>query len=293
MALKKKTAVVVGNFDGIHLGHLYLLSRLKEEAKKRNLQPLVVSFEPHPVKVLKKSENFCLLSGAEEKREIIGKQLGLDLEILPFTYQLAQTKPEEFIEKILLQKFSAALIIAGYDWRFGKGASGDIKLLKELASRHGCEVIQEKPYRVGGKIVSSSLIRELLKKTRLKEATLYLGHPYWIKRKIQKGRGFASKLGFPTLNFHEVDDLCLPNGVYAVYCDGYPAVANLGYAPTLKGEQRLLEVHILQDGFSISSQPRISFQHFLREEMAFKSVYQLVNQIKKDIQRAKNLLLTD
>jgi riboflavin kinase/FMN adenylyltransferase len=292
MALRE-TAVAVGNFDGIHLGHLHLLETLREEAFKRHLKPLAVTFEPHPAVVLKREKDFCLLSTAEEKKEILENQLGIKCEILPFTEGFSQMSPEEFVENILLERFKAKLIVVGYDWRFGRGAKGDIETVKEICKKRNCEVLKVKPYTAGGKIVSSSLIRALLREARLKEASLFLGHPYWIRRRVVKGRGLGSKLGVPTLNFKGVENLCLPNGVYVVCIDGHPGVANLGCAPTFGGKERTLEVHILRDFFDVSTYPRIVFKRYLRPERAFKSAEELLKRIKEDIKHARETFLED
>ena len=290
----RKTAVAVGNFDGVHLGHIHLINTLKREAIKRDLTPLVVTFEPHPASVLKKNGSFCRISTSREKREIIENQLGVKVEVIPFTEEFANTPPEEFIEGYLIERFGAALIAVGYDWRFGKGASGDIEVVKRVCSTKGCKVVSVPPYRVGGKAVKSSLVRELLRKARFPEAELYLGHPYWVKRPVVPGKGLGKKLGFPTLNIEEgIEELCLPNGVYAVCCDGHPAVANLGYAPTFKGDKRVLEVHILRDSFEVSKTPRVVFKRFIRPERGFKVVEELIERVKRDIELAKEILTTD
>jgi len=287
------TAITVGNFDGIHLGHIHLIQNLKEIAHNLGLKPLVVTFEPHPVEVLSPlNKFFCKLSTAEEKRELIEKQLGVEVEIIPFTKKFSQISPEEFLEKYLLKRFKAKAIVVGYDWKFGKNAVGNFLTLKNFCLSKNCIVKRIEPYKVADQIVSSSLIREKLKKAQLKEASNYLGHYYWISRKIVKGKGLGKKIGFPTLNFKEVEKLCLPNGVYAVYCNGYPAIANLGFAPTLKGYEKTLEVHILKEKFTICNKPRIVFIKYLRSEKAFKTVKELIKQIEKDIELAKNILLS-
>jgi len=258
------------------------------------LTPLVVTFDPHPAAVLKKNGRFCQLSTAGEKREIIERQLGVKVQVLPFTEEFAKTDPERFIENYLLSRYGASLIAVGYDWRFGRDASGDLSVVKGICSRKGCEVISVPPYRVGGKIVSSSLVRELLKEARLKEASLYLGRPYWVKRAVVPGKGLGKKLGFPTLNIEEgIEKLCLPDGVYAVCCDGHPAVANLGYAPTFGGNKRVLEVHILRDSFEVSKTPRVVFKKYIRPERGFKVVEELIERIKRDIELAKEVLTAD
>jgi len=287
-----ETALTVGNFDGVHLGHIHLIKNLQKVAKKYNLKPLVITFEPHPVEVLSPNNRFfCELSTAKEKREIIENQLGVEVKVLPFDREFAKLQPEEFLQKYLLETFKAKVILVGYDWKFGKNAAGSYLTVAKFCAYHGCKAKRIEPYKVGGEIVSSSLIRNLLKKGLLKEASLYLGHPYWIRRKVVKGKGIGGKIGFPTLNFENVEKLCLPNGVYAVYCDGYPAVANLGYAPTLKGTKRTLEVHILSPGFTVSNEPKIVFVKFLRPERAFKTVKELVERIKRDIKEAKETFL--
>jgi len=285
-------AVAVGNFDGVHLGHIHLINTLVKEAKRENLQPLVITFEPHPVEVLQPFNRlFCKLSTGWEKKYIIEHNLGVKTEVLPFTEEFANTPPEVFVEEFLINRYGAKLIVVGYDWRFGKNASGNVETVKKICSRKGCKVVEVSPLRVGGKIVSSTLIRQILRRGNLKEASLYLGHPYFIARIPVKGRGLGRKIGFPTLNFEGVENLCLPNGVYAVLCDGNPAVANLGYAPTLKGDKRRLEVHLLEGRFKLSAQPLIVFQKFLRPEKVFKDVVQLKEQIKKDIEEAKKVFL--
>ncbi len=277
------TAITVGNFDGVHLGHVHLVRRLKEEAARRNLKPLVITFDPHPIEVLQpRNRFFCKLSTAGEKVELLRK-LGVEVEVLPFTEEFSKIPPERFLREFLLERFKAKLLVVGYDWHFGKDASGDVSLVREFCLKHRCEFAEVEPYTVGGKVVSSSLVRELLKEKRIKEAALYLGHPYWIRRRVEKGTGKGRELGFPTLNFGNVGRLCLPDGVYVVCIDGYPAVANLGYAPTLKGFKRTLEVHVLRDFFKISDRPRIVFKRFIREEVGFKTVEDLIEQIRKDV----------
>jgi riboflavin kinase/FMN adenylyltransferase len=284
------TAVAVGNFDGVHLGHIHLINTLKREAEKRSLKPLVITFDPHPIEVLQPfNKFFCKLNTGWEKRYLIEHSLGIKTELITFTEEFSQIPPEVFVEDYLINRYGAKLIIVGYDWKFGKDAKGNVNTVKKICSEKGCEVIEVEPFKVGGKIVSSTLIRELLKKGKLKEASLYLGHPYWIARVPVKGKGLGKRIGFPTLNFEGVEKLCLPNGVYAVLCDGNTAVANLGFAPTLKGDKRRLEVHLLEDKFPLTKQPFIVFKKFLRPEIVFKSAEELKKQIERDIEEAKRV----
>ena len=289
----KGVAVVVGNFDGVHLGHLHLLSILKSEAQKRGLKPLAVTFHPHPATVLQPEKHICEITSPEEKKELIEDTLGVELKIETFTEEFSKIPPQEFITDYLIERYGASLIVVGYDWHFGKDASGNYQTVKEVCKKHNCEVIKVEPYRVGGKVVSSSLVRELLKKADLKMASLYLGRCYWVRRSVTKGKGLGSKMGFPTINLGGVDKLCLPSGVYAVTVEGKPAIAYLGTAPTLKNEnERILEVHILKgDPHEVSEKPKVVFYRYLRGEFTFKNAEQLARQVKKDIEEAKKLFL--
>lgn len=287
-----QTAVVVGNFDGVHLGHIHLFKTLKEEALKRGLKPLAITFEPHPAEILKKGKDFCRITTLDEKRELIKNAFGFDVEVLTFSEEFSQISPELFIRDYLVGRFNAELIVVGYDWHFGRGAKGDFETVKRVCSELGCEAVKVEPYRLGGKVVSSSLIRGLLREARLKEASIYLGRLYWIKRRREKGLGIASELGFPTVNLGGVENLCLPNGVYSVSVEGLPAIAYLGYAPTIKKlSERVLEVHLLDDGFEEKEEVRVVFLSYIREEMVFKTAEELAERVKKDIEKAKELFL--
>ncbi len=288
-----KTAVAVGNFDGVHLGHVHLLKTLQKLAAEKNLKPLALTFEPHPLTVVNPSKAPCRLTTPDEKRVLIEKTLGVELEVLPFDEDFASLEPQEFLERYLWERFKASLIVVGYDWRFGRNAEGNISTVKEFCNRKGCKVYEVKPFKVGGKTVSSSLVRKLLREAKIKEAALYLGRPYWIERKKESGMGLASRMGFPTLNFSDVDRLCLPNGVYAVSLEGLPAIAYLGYAPTLKSlENRILEVHVLSEKFIDDGDPyRIVFHKFLRGELTFKNAEDLARTVREDIKKAERIFL--
>ncbi len=284
----KRIAATFGNFDGVHLGHLHLLNTLKVEAERRSLKPLVFTFEPHTREVLGKPLP-CRLTSLKEKRTLIEEKLGLPLEVLNFDEKLSQMGAEGFL-KLLAEDYGVELFAVGYDWHFGRGAEGDVRTLRDFCRNNRCEVVEVQPYTVGGKVVSSSLIRGLLREAKLKEASLYLGRPYWVERPIVKGRGVGRSIGFPTLNFAEVEELCLPDGVYAVLLEGLPAVANLGRAPTLKGEGRFLEVHVLDTEYYTDRKTlRITFVEFVREELTFKTVKDLVRQIEEDIAKVKQI----
>ncbi len=286
--IDEETAIVVGNFDGYHTGHRYLISKLKERARERNLKTLVLMFCPHPLKVLAPKIFMCELSSPEEKMEMLSQD-GVDYVcFIKFDREFAKVRAKDFLEEILFKRLKCRYLLVGYDWRFGYRREGEIELAREVGSKLGFEVELVKPYRKNGHIVSSTLIRRLLNEGRLKEAEEFLGRRYWIRRKVIRGEGRGSKIGFPTANLKGTENLCLKEGVYAVIVnDSMPAVANYGYRPTFGGKKKVLEVHIPDFSGDLRGKLiKVEFVKFLREERKFSSVDELKEQIKKDIQEA-------
>lgn len=285
-------ALVVGNFDGVHLGHQHLLKSLIQKAKEKNLTPSVMMFDPHPLYVLEKDYAPCLLSTIEERIDKI-KSLGIeDITIINFTKEFSQISAKDFIKNIVYEKLNTKLLIVGYDWRYGAKREGEFELAKEMGEQLGFEVIPSAPYMVNGHIVSSTLIRRLLKDGNLKDAKTYLGQDYHIKRKVIRGKSLGSKIGFPTANIENTSNMCLKEGVYAVKVeDKYLGVANYGKRPTVDNTlENILEVHILDFNKDIyDNYLNISFLGFLREEKKFESINALKSQIQEDIKKAKEL----
>ena len=291
-SLPEETALTVGNFDGIHLGHRYLINKLKEKAKEKNLKTAVLTFCPHPLKVLAPNLLLCELTDIDEKIELFG-ELGIDyLCFIRFDKEFAKIHARDFLEDILYKKLGCRYLLVGYDWRYGYKREGEIELAKEVGKKLGFEVEEAKPFKINDHIVSSTLIRRLLKEGRVEDVREYLGHYYWIKRKVVKGEGRGSKIGFPTANLQNTDNLCLKEGVYLVKVeDKHYGVANYGYRPTFGGKKKVLEVHLLNfQGNLRGKRVKVEFLKFIREEKKFSSVEELINQIKKDIETAKRYL---
>ncbi len=289
--LEENTAVIVGNFDGYHLGHRYLIERLKKRAEEKGLKTLIVTFCPHPLRVLAPKVGICELTSMEEKEEIL-KEEGLDyLCFIRFDRDFAKMPAREFLEDVLFRRLGCRYLLVGYDWRFGHRREGEIELAREVGKKLGFEVELAQPFTLNGHVVSSTLIRRLLSEGRLKEAETFLGRPYWVKRKVVRGEGRGSKIGFPTANLKDTENLCLKEGVYAVRVENrFPGVANYGYRPTFGGKKRVLEVHI--HGFSGDLRGKVikvEFLRFIREERKFGSVEELRRQIEKDLQSALEL----
>ena len=289
--IEEETAVIVGNFDGFHRGHRYLIELLKERAKGKGLKSVVVTFCPHPLRVLAPDMITCELSDIEERIELIR---GIDpdyLCFLRFDRDLAGMSARDFLREIIFERLRCRHLLVGYDWRFGRKREGEIELAREVGEELGFEVEVAEPYRVNDHVVSSTLIRRLLGEGRLEEAKRYLGRNYWIKRMVVKGEGRGSGIGFPTANLEGTDNLCLREGVYAVRVNGeMRGVANYGRRPTFGGGKRVLEVHI--PGFKgnlLGQKIMVEFLSFLREERKFASVDELKKQIEKDVQSSLEL----
>ena len=289
--LDSETALIVGNFDGFHAGHRYLIELLKMRAGEKGLKSVVVTFCPHPLKVLASEMIPCELSDIEERIELIGELNPDYLCFLRFDPELANMSARDFLREIINQRLKCRHLLVGYDWRFGRRREGEVELAREMGKELGFEVEVASPYRIGEHVVSSTLVRRLLSEGRLEEAQIYLGRRYWIRRRVVPGEGRGSKIGFPTANLEGTDNLCLREGVYAVLVDGeMRAVANYGRRPTFGGGGKVLEVHIPGfEGDLRSKKIKVEFIKFLREEKKFAGVDQLIEQIKKDVQLALEL----
>ena len=287
----KETVITVGNFDGVHLGHKSLLQRVKERAKEKKLKSLVLSFYPHPINVLSPSQAPCELTDLYERSELILQEGIEDVVFIKFDKNFATLSAEEFIREVIVQRLKCKHLVVGYDWRFGYRREGEIELAREMGKELGFEVEEVEPFRVNGHVVSSTLIRRLLHMGRLEEASIYLGRNYSIKRRVIKGDGRGSSLGFPTANLENTEDLCLKEGVYAVKVeDNFMGVANYGRRPTFDGSKKVLEVHILDfQGNLKEKHIKVEFLQFLREEKKFNNPQELIKQIEEDILRARSL----
>ncbi|GAB6078478.1 riboflavin biosynthesis protein RibF [Hydrogenobaculum acidophilum] len=289
--LEKPIALAVGNFDGVHLGHQHLLKTLVLKAKEKNLIPSVLMFDPHPLEVLEKESAPCMISTVEERKKYI-QGLGVEnIFVINFTKDFSNISARDFIKYYVYEKLNTRLLIVGYDWRYGAKREGEFELAKEMGQTLGFDVIPSEPYKVDGHIVSSTLIRRLLKEAKFDEVRKYLGRDYSIERQVIKGKGLGSKIGFPTANISNTQNMCLKEGVYAVKVNNYLGVANYGKRPTVENtNQNILEVHIIdfKDDL-VDSVLNITFLGFLREEKKFNSIEELKAQIETDIKTAKIL----
>ena len=297
----KNAVITIGNFDGVHIGHQALFHEVIEKADSIDGTSVVMTFEPHPVRVLKQNGHLPLITLYEQKVELI-ENSGIDVLIcVPFTKEFAAISAKEFVEDILLKSIGMKAIVVGKDYTFGKNREGDINLLKFYAKNLGFEVIVAdwiQASKNGLGRISSTRTRELVMAGKVDEAQKLLGRYYQLRGIVTTGRDRGGKLlGFPTANINLHDELCPKNGVYAVTVDCmgkiFQGVANIGYSPTFDDHVFSVEVHILDFDENIYGQNiRVNFVQHIRDEEKFSTISELSDQIKKDIVTARKILNT-
>jgi len=290
--------ITLGNFDGVHLGHQKIFEKVKEEALKIDGEGVVVTFEPHPLKVLSPQHCLPLITPFRKKMILIEKSGIKTVLSIEFTLAFSQISPLEFFRNILVEKIKARKIIVGYDYRFGKKRKGDAELLKKVGKLFNVEVEVVEALKIDHTIVSSSKIRELIKNGQVEEASKLLGRDYLVIGKVVEGSKRGYTLGFPTANLEISDELYPLKGVYAVNViwnhQLFHGLANIGVNPTFlpleteKEELLSLEVHILNFNHEIyGDEVQVIFKRRIRDEIRFDSPSHLINQIQKDIQWAQ------
>ena len=289
--------VTIGNFDGVHLGHQMLFSEVVNKAYNKKGTSIVVTFDPHPLQIVRPEIGIKLISSYEQKVELIS-HAGIDvLVVIPFTKEFATTSAESFVDDILIRAIGVKELVVGYDYAFGKGRQGNIEFLKEQGQIKGFPVTVVEPYYVDEMLVSSTKVRELVNEGRMLDVKKLLGRSYQIRGTVQQGKKRGGPVvGFPTANLHiSEEDLCPKHGVYVtqVVYDGkcYGGVLNIGYNPTF-GENRLsAETHIFDFNQEIyGKEIKINLLKHLRGEQKFSGPAELADQIKEDIRQAKKIL---
>jgi riboflavin kinase/FMN adenylyltransferase len=289
--------ITIGNFDGVHLGHQMIFRTLCQRAREVDGTSLVLTFDPHPLKVLAPERCPVLITPTAKKLALI-QGCGLDVIVcLPFTPTLANLTPVAFVERVLVQTIGIQEIYVGYNFAFGKGRQGSIALLQELGQHYGFLVHIVEPIAVEGRVVSSSMIRQWIQQGGVDEAALLLGRLYSISGTVVEGYQKGRELGFPTANVRSTDELLPSRGVYAVTVDWrerqYEGVANIGFNPTFGRTQLSVEIHLFDFAEQLYGETvEVSFVKKIRDERAFPSVADLVKQIGRDVETAHTLLAT-
>jgi len=292
----ENAVVTTGNFDGVHIGHQALFRQVIEKAASIEGTSVVITFEPHPIRVINSNKHFPLITLYDQKIELIG-ETGVDtLVCVPFTGEFAATPARSFVKDVLLDLIGMKAIVVGQDYSFGRKREGDVALLREMSATLDFEVIISKWIALEGHRISSTEIRNLVREGNVEVAGKLLGRHYQVRGTVAHGRDRGGRLlGFPTANLTLYDELCPKTGVYAVTVehDGsiYKGVANIGYSPTFQNGQFGVEAHIFDFDKAIYDQPiRLNFVHRLRDEKKFSGPESLAEQIKQDSERARELL---
>jgi riboflavin kinase/FMN adenylyltransferase len=291
----KQPVLALGNFDGLHRGHRKILDRLQRVAQERRATSVVMTFDPHPPRIVRPDKAPPLLMTKAQKLEGLA-QAGVDgAAIVRFTHELSQWEPEQFVRTVLVEWMRVSEVWVGANFLFGHDRSGNFSLLRTLGARYGFKAEKIDPVRYKDFVVSSTRVRRLVSEARVDEAAALLGHAYVIDGVVVRGEQRGRTIGFPTANLCTENELVPPHGVYATSAilDGIvmPAVTNIGTRPTVDASGRTsIETHIFDlDRDLYGATLRLAFVQRLRDERAFDSLDLLKSQIAADCARARVL----
>ena len=298
---KLGSAVTIGTYDGVHLGHRKLISELCKIAHSRDLCSVVLTFEPHPASVVRPESAPLLLTGLEQKLEQLEKT-GVELvQIIEFDEKRAEESAEEFVKEVLVETLNAKVVAVGEDFHFGKNREGNVKLLEQIGKEENFEIHSLELLEINGTLPtsesqnSSTAIREALLNGDLEKANMMLGRPYEVRGEVTEGDSRGRELGFPTANIRVPSERLLPlDGVYAGFyesSDGckYPSAISLGTRPHFYDDgDLLLEVHLIDENLDLYGDfSKITFERFLRNQKRFENIDSLIKQLEFDVDDAR------
>jgi riboflavin kinase/FMN adenylyltransferase len=288
----KDSVIAIGNFDGLHVGHQKVLKEARQRAKSKKLKFGLITFEPVPTMFFNKDIKNHRINNLNQKIYFL-KKIKLDfLVIINFNKTFSNLSAESFVRKIIYDKLKCKYIFISRNFRFGKKRLGDINTLKNLEKKYLYKTLVTTPHKKKNKIISSSLIRKIIQKGKIKEVEKFLGRPWSVEGEVIKGEQRGRLIGFPTCNI-KLNSYTIPKlGVYSVQVKvdnlKKKGIANIGYRPTFNGKTLLLEVNIFGLKRNLYKKTlKVSFINFIRSEKKFKNINQLKVQIKKDIIIAK------
>ncbi|WP_432570563.1 bifunctional riboflavin kinase/FAD synthetase [Kineococcus sp. SYSU DK005] len=298
------SVVTIGNFDGVHRGHVAVLDRVVRAARERGAAAVAVTFDPHPLQVLQPERAPGLLTGLEHRLDLVAA-CGVDaVLVVPFTRELAAWSPERFVEDVFVRALGAVEVVVGHDVRFGSGNSGDLATLRELGERHGFAVtalddLGDGTGADGAPRWSSTAVRRALAAGDVERAAAVLGHPHRVSATVVHGDHRGRELGYPTANLspHDAEGLVPADGVYAGWLhrpsgQRLPAAVSVGTNPTFDGLEHRVEAHCIDSpGLDLyGERVSLDFLHHLRPTLRFDGVEALVEQMERDVQRCRELL---
>ena len=288
--------LAIGVFDGVHRGHQAVIATSAGHAQAQNGTPVVVTFDPHPMKVLRPQDAPHLLTATQHKVALIRKLGVAHLLIITFDKQFAATEPEDFVKELVTHSRPLREICVGHEWSFGKDRRGNLDLLKRLGAQFHFDVVGISPVKANGAVVSSTAVRQAIERGDFATAAAMLGRDYTILGTVVRGDNLGKKIGFPTANLSAHSEQFPPNGVYVAEAalDGriYTGVVNLGCRPTVSSgkSERILEVHLLDFDRDIYGKDiEVRFIRYLRPERKFDRLDALARQIERDVRQAREL----
>ena len=286
--------LALGNFDGLHRGHLKIIERVKRGAAEHGGTPMAMTFDPHPPRVVRPDKAPPLLMTSAQRLEALARAGIQCTAVVRFTHEVSQWDPETFVRRVLTDWLRVSKVWVGANFLFGHERSGNFSLLRTLGQRYGFRAEKIDPVRYKDFVVSSTRIRRLVGEGRVDEAGALMGHPYYIDGTVVRGRGRGREIGFPTANMETANELLPPHGVYAttLAIDGIvrAALTNIGVRPTFGEQTVTIETYVL--GYSddlYDRSVRLSFVQRLRDERAFPDVDALKAQLEADRRRAERL----
>jgi len=296
--IEKPTIVTIGTFDGVHLGHQKILQRLSEIKAETGFQTLVLTFEPHPRKVLfPEQRDLRLLTMVDEKLDLL-RSFGVDVAVVyPFSRQFSELASDVYIREILCFQLKTRKLVIGYDHRFGKGRTGDIRVLREAAKEDGFEVEEISARDIDSIAISSTKIRKALEEGKLDLAAEFLGHPYFLNAQVIQGKQLGRSIGYPTANLKTAKEKLIPrNGVYFVRLEvegnWHYGMLNIGTNPTTDRDDSVkIEVHLFDFDRDIYFRSvRLQFIRRLRDEKNFKGLEELTAALDEDKKNCLQLI---
>ena len=286
--------LALGNFDGLHRGHLKIIERVKRGAAEHGGTSMAMTFDPHPPRVVRPDKAPPLLMTKTQRLEALHRAGIACVAVVRFTHELSEWAPETFVRTVLADWLRVSEVWVGANFLFGHGRSGNFSLLRTLGQQHGFRADKIDPVRYKDFVVSSTRIRRLVTEARMDEAGALLGHPYFLDGTIVEGRKRGQTIGFPTANMATENELIPPHGVYAttMTIDGivHGGLTNIGVRPTFNESEPTIETHLLRySGDLYGRRVRLSFVQRLRDERRFDDVDALRAQIEADRRRADHL----
>ncbi|MGI3016485.1 bifunctional riboflavin kinase/FAD synthetase [Shewanella algae] len=288
--------LTIGNFDGVHRGHAEVIANLVKKARHFGLPATLMTFEPQPQELFRGQDAPARLSLLRDKVKQLA-ELGIDrLVCVNFNQKFAQMPAKEFVEELLVRKLGVKYLVVGDDFCFGRARQGNFELLRSAGEQHGFAVVSTQSFLVGDHRVSSTMVRDALAKGNLEQARRLLGHPYTLSGKVAHGKKLGRTLGFPTANIAMKRKVVPVRGVFAVrlWWDGseqYDGVANVGFRPTVQGQNCQLEVHLFDfEGDLYGRKVEVELVAKIRDEKPFESLEALKKQIMNDADEARALL---